>query len=107
MSVGTGSADKGFSLRSAVERLRATADLQDAPTLRKEGAPIPLKPLPRWDNGKDVMLCGDAAGVVDVAVGVEDVRHRDARHLGQPCAPRHRQVVNAALTLVAIVKLLL
>ena len=69
MSVGTGSADKGFSLRSAVERLRDTAGLQGATTLRKEGAPIPLKPLPRWDNGKNVMVCGDAAGVVAPSSG--------------------------------------
>jgi geranylgeranyl reductase len=69
MSVGTGSADKGFSLRNAVGRLRETAGLQDATTLRREGAPIPLKPLPRWDNGRDVMLCGDAAGVVAPSSG--------------------------------------
>ncbi len=69
MSVGTGSADKGFSLRNAVGRLRETAGLKDAPTLRREGAPIPLKPLPHWDNGRDVMLCGDAAGVVAPSSG--------------------------------------
>ena len=69
MSVGTGSADKGFSLRNAVGRLRETAGLQGAATLRREGAPIPLKPLPRWDNGRDVMLCGDAAGVVAPSSG--------------------------------------
>ncbi|MBC7995111.1 MAG: geranylgeranyl reductase family protein, partial [Rhizobacter sp.] len=64
MSVGTGSADKGFSLRGAVGRLRTAAGLVDAQTLRREGAPIPMKPLPRWDNGRDVVLAGDAAGVV-------------------------------------------
>jgi geranylgeranyl diphosphate/geranylgeranyl-bacteriochlorophyllide a reductase len=69
MSVGTGSADKGFSLRHAVSRLRETAGLENATTLRREGAPIPLKPLPRWDNGRDVMLCGDAAGVVAPSSG--------------------------------------
>jgi geranylgeranyl reductase len=69
VSVGTGSADKGFSLRNAVGLLRETANLQGVNTLRREGAPIPLKPLPRWDNGRDVMLCGDAAGVVAPSSG--------------------------------------
>ena len=69
LSVGTGSADKGFSLRTAVAALREASGLQDAPTLRREGAPIPMKPLPRWDNGRDVVLAGDAAGVVAPASG--------------------------------------
>jgi len=69
LSVGTGSADKGFSLRSAVAQLRAASGLAQAETLRREGAPIPLKPLPRWDDGRDVVLAGDAAGVVAPASG--------------------------------------
>jgi len=69
MSIGTGSADKGFSLRGAVGRLRETAGLQSAETLRREGAPIPMKPLPKWDNEKDIVLAGDAAGVVAPASG--------------------------------------
>ena len=69
MSVGTGSADKGFSLRGAVGRLRDAAGLQHATVLRREGAPLPMKPLPRWDNGRDVVLAGDAAGVVAPASG--------------------------------------
>ena len=69
MSVGTGSADKGFSLRTATSHLRQAAGLSDAPTLRREGAPIPLKPLPHWDNGKDVLVIGDAAGVVAPSSG--------------------------------------
>jgi geranylgeranyl reductase len=69
LSVGTGSADKGFSLRTATAGLREAAGLQRAPTLRREGAPIPMKPLPRWDNGRDVVLAGDAAGVVAPASG--------------------------------------
>jgi geranylgeranyl diphosphate/geranylgeranyl-bacteriochlorophyllide a reductase len=69
MSIGTGSADKGYSLRSATQRLRRQAGLENAITLRREGAPIPLKPLPKWDNGKDVVLAGDAAGVVAPASG--------------------------------------
>jgi geranylgeranyl reductase len=69
LSVGTGSADKGFSLRNAVAALREVTGLQDAPTLRREGAPLPMKPLKRWDNGRDVVLAGDAAGVVAPASG--------------------------------------
>jgi len=69
MSVGTGSADKGFSLRGSVAHLRQIAGLSDAVTLRREGAPIPLKPLPRWDNGLDVVVTGDAAGVVAPSSG--------------------------------------
>lgn len=69
VSIGTGSADKGFSLRGGVKQLRASAGLAQARTLRREGAPIPMKPLPRWDNGRDVVLAGDAAGVVAPASG--------------------------------------
>ena len=69
MSIGTGSADKGFSLRSATAALRRVSGLDRCETLRREGAPIPLKPLPRWDNGHDVLLAGDAAGVVAPASG--------------------------------------
>jgi geranylgeranyl reductase len=68
-SVGIGSANKGFSLRGAVTSLRAAANLRDCATIRREGAPIPLQPLPRWDNGRDVLLAGDAAGVVAPASG--------------------------------------
>ncbi len=68
-SVGVGSAHKGFSLKSAVKALRATSHLEGCETIRKEGAPIPLKPLRRWDNGRDVVLAGDAAGVVAPASG--------------------------------------
>jgi geranylgeranyl reductase len=49
--------------------LRRAAGLGDVETLRREGAPIPLAPLPRWDNGCDVVLAGDAAGVVAPASG--------------------------------------
>jgi geranylgeranyl reductase len=69
MSVGTGSARKGFSLKSSVLDLRALTGLDATRTIRREGAPIPLKPLRRWDNGKDVILAGDAAGVVAPASG--------------------------------------
>lgn len=68
-SIGVGSAHKGFSLRGAVDLLRGDLGLQDCETLRREGAPIPLKPLKRWDNGRDVLVAGDAAGVVAPASG--------------------------------------
>ena len=55
MSVGTGSADKGFSLRGAVGRLRDAAGLQHATVLRREGAPqwpaaspVRLAAWPQW-----------------------------------------------------------
>jgi geranylgeranyl reductase len=69
MSVGTGSANKGFSLKGSVELLRNQEKLAGQSTIRREGAPIPLKPLKRWDNGRDVVLAGDAAGVVAPASG--------------------------------------
>ncbi|PXW55033.1 geranylgeranyl diphosphate reductase [Methylobacterium sp. B4] len=69
VSVGTGSARKGFSLRSAIRDLRAGTGLDACETIRREGAPLPLKPLKRWDNGRDVLLAGDAAGVVAPASG--------------------------------------
>jgi len=68
-SVGVGSAHKGFSLRKAVGALRDVAELTDVETIRCEGAPIPLHPLPRWDDGRNVVLAGDAAGVVAPASG--------------------------------------
>ena len=69
LSVGTGSADKGFSLRGATAELRQAAGLQGFEVVRREGAPLPMKPLKRWDNGRDVVLAGDAAGVVAPASG--------------------------------------
>jgi len=69
LSIGTGSACKGFSQREAIARLRAQTGLDRQTLVRREGAPIPLKPLPRWDNGRDILLAGDAAGVVAPASG--------------------------------------
>ena len=68
-SVGTGSANKGFSLRGAVADLRELSGMTGCETVRCEGAPIPLKPLKKWDNGRDVIVVGDAAGVVAPASG--------------------------------------
>jgi geranylgeranyl reductase len=68
-SIGVGSAHKGFSLRDAVAVLRRDSCLDGSRTIRREGAPIPLKPMRRWDNGRDVVLAGDAAGVVAPASG--------------------------------------
>jgi geranylgeranyl reductase len=69
VSVGSGSAKKGFNLRQSVAALRTLAGLDGVETVRREGAPIPMKPLARWDNGRDVVLAGDAAGVVAPASG--------------------------------------
>ncbi|MFM9827958.1 MAG: geranylgeranyl diphosphate reductase [Sphingomonas sp.] len=68
-SIGVGSAEKGFMLRDAVRRLRSENGLSECETIRCEGAPIPMKPLKRWDNGRDVVVAGDAAGVVAPASG--------------------------------------
>jgi geranylgeranyl diphosphate/geranylgeranyl-bacteriochlorophyllide a reductase len=69
MSIGTGTANKGFSLKGSVAQMRKEAGLDGYETIRSEGAPIPLRPLKRWDNGRDVLLIGDAAGVVAPASG--------------------------------------
>ncbi len=68
-SIGVGSAKKGFPLREAVAQLRAETGLDQCRTVRVEGAPIPLKPRKRWDNGRDCVVAGDAAGVVAPASG--------------------------------------
>ena len=68
-SIGVGSANKGFSLRGSVATMRREMGLEMCETVRSEGAPIPLKPLKRWDNGRDVLVSGDAAGVVAPASG--------------------------------------
>ncbi len=68
-SVGVGSAEKGFSLRGAVSKVRESTGLDSSQLIRREGAAIPLSPLPRWDNGRDLVLAGDAAGAVAPASG--------------------------------------
>lgn len=68
-SIGIGTAQKGFPVRRSAATLRQKAGLGDVDTVRREAAPIPLRPLRRWDNGRDVLLVGDAAGVVAPASG--------------------------------------
>jgi geranylgeranyl reductase len=68
-SIGVGSAARDFSVTESVTALRREVALDSASTLRREGAPIPLKPLKRWDDGRRVLLAGDAAGVVAPASG--------------------------------------
>ncbi len=68
-SVGMGTAQKGFSMRQSIGALREATHLDKAETIRREGAPIPLRALKRWDNGRDVLVAGDAAGVVAPASG--------------------------------------
>jgi len=68
-SVGVGTAHKSFDMKNAVDLLRDQLDMKGLQTLRREGAPIPLKPRKKWDNGINVVLAGDAAGVVAPASG--------------------------------------
>lgn len=68
-SVGMGTEDPDVSLKDATAALRRASGLENCETIRKEGAPIPLRPMDRWDNGKDVVLAGDAAGVVAPSSG--------------------------------------
>jgi len=68
-SIGTGSAQKEFSFKGAIANLKPKHELDGCKVIRREGAPIPLKPLGRWDNGADTLLVGDAAGVVAPSSG--------------------------------------
>ena len=68
-SVGMGTGINGFDLKKATKELRSASGLGECRTIRHEGAPIPLKPLDRWENGCDVVLAGDAAGVVAPSSG--------------------------------------
>ena len=68
-SVGMGTGVDGVDLKLATSNLRKSAGLSECETIRKEGAPIPLKPLEKWDNDKDLVLAGDAAGVVAPSSG--------------------------------------
>ena len=69
ISAGAGTARRGFSIRNAVTALRRASGLEGMEVLRREGAPIPLRPRRRWDDGRDVLVTGDAAGVVAPASG--------------------------------------
>ena len=68
-SVGMGTGVEGVDLKEATAALRRASGLDGCETIRREGAPIPLEPLKRWDNGRDVVLAGDAAGVVAPSSG--------------------------------------
>ncbi|MEQ6250780.1 geranylgeranyl diphosphate reductase [Sulfitobacter sp. HNIBRBA3233] len=68
-SVGMGTGLDGVDLKKATAALRAASGLADCRTIRREGAPIPLHPMDCWDNGRDVVLAGDAAGVVAPSSG--------------------------------------
>lgn len=69
VSVGMGTGVSSFDLKKATTALRESSGLSSCETIRKEGAPIPLKPLKKWDNDRDVVLAGDAAGVVAPSSG--------------------------------------
>jgi geranylgeranyl reductase len=60
---------KAFRCAARSALCARSAGLGDAETIRREGAPIPLHPLRKWDNGRDLVLAGDAAGVVAPASG--------------------------------------
>ena len=83
ISIGTGTAVKGFDLKAATRELRQRHGLADAKTVREEGAPLPLKPMRKWDDGQNVLLCGDAAGVVAPSSG-EGIYY--AMHTGELAA---------------------
>ena len=68
-SVGMGTGIEGVDLKHATADLREASGLTGCETIRREGAPIPLRPMDRWDNGRDVVLAGDAAGVVAPSSG--------------------------------------
>ncbi|MCU0618382.1 MAG: geranylgeranyl diphosphate reductase [Gemmatimonadaceae bacterium] len=68
-SVGTGTFRQGFDMRAAIAELRRESGLDACATIRCEGAPIPLRPLDWWENGRDISVTGDAAGVVAPASG--------------------------------------
>ncbi|EEW26226.1 geranylgeranyl diphosphate reductase [Rhodobacter ferrooxidans] len=68
-SIGMGTGVDGVDLKKATADLRESSGLTDCETVRREGAPIPLHPMDRWDNGRDVVLAGDAAGVVAPSSG--------------------------------------
>ena len=68
-SIGTGTAVKGHNIREATTALKQAAGLGACRVIRREGAPLPLKPMKRWDNGRNVLLAGDAAGTVAPSSG--------------------------------------
>lgn len=68
-SVGMGTCVEGVDLKQATADLRAACGLTACTTIRREGAPIPLRPLDVWDNCHDLVLAGDAAGVVAPSSG--------------------------------------
>ncbi|GGB33647.1 geranylgeranyl diphosphate reductase [Roseibium aquae] len=68
-SVGVGTAVKGHDLKDATALIRSRFGLEGNTTIRREGAPLPLKPMRKWDNGRNVVLIGDAAGVVAPSSG--------------------------------------
>ena len=68
-SIGTGSAHKGFSLRRSVTALRPGDRASGAGNAAPRRRADPDEARARWDNGRDVVVAGDAAGVVAPASG--------------------------------------
>ncbi len=94
-SIGLGSANKGFPLRETTRQMREQTGLSEWETVRKEGAPIPLKPLKRWDNGKNVLVTGDAAGVVAPSSGEGIYYAMTAGRMGANAASQFLQTGDA------------
>ncbi|HSO47538.1 MAG TPA: geranylgeranyl diphosphate reductase [Rhizobiaceae bacterium] len=90
-SVGCGSAVKGHDMKAATRQLCADAGLAGARVIRREGAPLPLKPMRRWDDGRNVVLAGDAAGVVAPSSG-EGIYY--AMLSGELCADAAMQMLD-------------
>ncbi|MEM1132883.1 MAG: geranylgeranyl diphosphate reductase [Pseudomonadota bacterium] len=94
-SIGLGSANKGFPLRETTKLMREQTGLDGWETIRKEGAPIPLKPLKKWDNGKNVLVVGDAAGVVAPASGEGIYYAMAAGRMGADAVMEYLKTANA------------
>lgn len=108
VSIGSGTAVKGHGIRQATARLRQSAGLGDCRVIRREGAPLPLKPMRRWDNGRNVLLAGDAAGTVAPSSGegiyyamlcgrlaADAMRRSLASNSGKPLADARRTFMQA------------
>ena len=68
-SVGTGTARQGILAARCRRRAAHAAGLEASKPSGARARRSRCSPLPRWDNGRDVLLAGDAAGVVAPASG--------------------------------------
>ena len=71
-----------------------SSGLEGRKTFRREGAPIPLKSMGKWDGDRDLVLAGDAAGVVAAATAsacLKTGRRRDLGLARKPFMREHKQ----------------